>query len=114
MKRTSAPAAFTLSPMGTAVDGETEHADRDLVVLSTPVDELPPVLAGHHTPVLQARAERFYRGIAELFERWAVRRGSSHTQRAYRRDVLSFVEFLGIQWPEQAEHLLRASVSDVQ
>jgi integrase/recombinase XerC len=49
-----------------------------------------------------------------MFERWAARRGSSHTQRAYRRDVLSFVEFLGIQWPEQAEQLLRASVGDVQ
>jgi len=29
-----------------------------------------------------------------MFERWAARRGSSHTQRADRRDVLSFVEFL--------------------
>jgi integrase/recombinase XerC len=28
--------------------------------------------------------------------------------------VLSFVEFLGIQWPDEAEHLLRASVGDVQ
>ncbi len=49
-----------------------------------------------------------------MFERWATRRGSSHTQRAYRRDVLSFVEFLGLDWPEQAERLLRASVADVQ
>jgi hypothetical protein len=77
-------------------------------------EELPPVLAGHLPPALQARAESFYRGVAEMFERWAARRGSSHTQRAYRRDVLSFVEFLSIQWPEQAEQLLRASVRDVQ
>jgi integrase/recombinase XerC len=88
--------------------------DRGLAVLSTPVDELPPVLVGHLTPALQARAEGFYRSVAEMFERWAARRGSSHTQRAYRRDVLSFVEFIGIQWPEQAEQLLRASVGDVQ
>ena len=28
--------------------------------------------------------------------------------------MLSFVEFLGIRWPEDAEQLLRASVADVQ
>jgi site-specific recombinase XerD len=88
--------------------------DRDLVVLSTPIDELPQVLAGHLTPVLQTRADSFYRGVADMFERWAARRQSSHTCRAYRRDVLSFVEFLGIDWPKQAELLLRASVADVQ
>jgi hypothetical protein len=30
--------------------------------------EMPPVLAGHFTPALQARAETFYRGVAEMFE----------------------------------------------
>jgi hypothetical protein len=59
--------------------------------------ELPPVLSGHFTPALQARAESFYRGVAEMFERWAARHGSSHTRRAYRRDVLSFVEFMGLR-----------------
>ena len=49
-----------------------------------------------------------------MFERWAARHGSSHTWRAYRRDVLSFAEFMGIRWPEGAEQLLRASVADVQ
>jgi Phage integrase, N-terminal SAM-like domain len=29
-------------------------------------------------------------------------------------DVLSCVQFIGIQWPHEAEHLLRASVGDVQ
>jgi len=53
--------------------------------------EMPPVLAGHATPALKARAESFYRGVAEMFERWASRHGSSHTRRAYRRDVQSFV-----------------------
>ena len=76
--------------------------------------EMPPVLAGHATPALKARAESFYRGVAEMFERWAARHGSSHTRRAYRRDVLSFVEFMGLRWPQQAEELLRASVADVQ
>jgi integrase/recombinase XerC len=118
MKKTPAALAVNLSPIGGAVpaDDYAEIAadDHALVVLSTPVDELPPVLSGHLTPALQVRAESFYRGVAEMFERWATRRGSSHTQRAYRRDVLSFVEFLGIHWPEQAEQLLRASIGDVQ
>ena len=76
--------------------------------------EIPPVLVGHFIPALQARAERFYCSVAEMFERWASRHGSSHTRRAYRRDVLSFVEFMDLHWPQQAEELLRASVADVQ
>jgi site-specific recombinase XerD len=56
----------------------------------------------------------FYRGVAELFERWAARRPSHHTQRAYRRDVLNFVDFLGLIWPQDAFRLLLASVADVQ
>jgi len=39
--------------------------------------EMPPALAGHATPALQARAESFYRGVAEMFEHWAARHGSS-------------------------------------
>ncbi len=43
-----------------------------------------------------------------------ARRPSHHTQRAYRRDVLSFVDFLGLIWPRDAFRLLLASVADVQ
>ena len=35
-------------------------------------------------------------------------------ERAYRRDVLSFVDFLGLTWPQEAFRLLLASVADVQ
>jgi hypothetical protein len=87
--------------------------ERNLIILSAP-DELPPVLSGHATPQVRARAESFYAGVAELFERWVARRPSPHTQRAYRRDILSFVEFLGLAWPEQAARLLLASVADVR
>jgi hypothetical protein len=45
---------------------------------------------------------QFYASVAEIFERWVTRRESPHTQRAYRRDVMSLVQFLGIDWPEQA------------
>jgi hypothetical protein len=86
--------------------------DRNLVVLSAP-DELPPVLAGHQTPEIRARAESLYAGVAELFERWVARRPSPHTQRAHRRDVLSFVDFLGLPWPQEAFRLLLASVAGV-
>src|SRR5260370_35400361 len=87
--------------------------DRNLIVLSAP-DALPPVLVGTVPPQVRPRAESFYAGVAELFERWVARRPSPHTQRAYRRDVLSFVDFLGIAWPPEAFRLLLASVADVQ
>jgi hypothetical protein len=102
MKRTSASPADNLSPLGRAVlvsDAvETAADERDLVVLRDP-DELPPILAGHLTAQLRARAESFFAGVAEMFERWVARRPSHHTQRAYRRDVLSFVAFLGLRRP---------------
>ena len=117
MKRTSASPPDNLSPLGDAVlvsdAAETAANDRNLVVLRAP-DELPPILAGHLTPQLRARAESFFAGVAELFERWVARRPSHHTQRAYRRDVLSFVNFLGLTWPQEAFRLLLASVADVQ
>src|SRR6266851_1679863 len=117
MKRTSASPADNLSPLGAAVlvsdAAETAADERNLVVLRDP-DELPPILAGHLTPQLRARAESFYAGVAELFERWVARRPSHHTQRAYRRDVLSFVDFLGLTWPQEAFRLPLASVADVQ
>ena len=97
-----------------ASDGAAEHApqSRDTGAASHAgsmkkaahagsVKELPAVLVGHFTPALQARADSFYRGVAEMFERWAARHGSSHTRRAYRRDVLSFVEFLGLPRVEE-------------
>ena len=117
MKRTSASPTDNLSPVGDAVvvsdTAETAADDRNVVVLRDP-DELPPILAGYQTPQLRARAESFYAGIAELFERWVARRPSQHTQRAYRRDVLSFVR---LPRPHLAAGGLRAaaaSVADVQ
>jgi hypothetical protein len=54
------------------------------------------------------------RGVdAEIFERWVARRSSRHTQRAYRQDVMDFVEFLGIRWPEESTRLFTVSVADV-
>ncbi|MGA2411687.1 MAG: tyrosine-type recombinase/integrase [Candidatus Binataceae bacterium] len=92
---------------------DATDAQRQPIILSAP-DELPPVLAGQLTPQVRARTASFYGGVAEMFERWVARRPSPHTQRAYRRDVLSFAEFRGIVWPDQAAKLLLASVADVQ
>lgn len=76
---------------------------------------LPPILAGAAaTPAMRNRVHQFFSSLASLFESWVSRRKSTHTQRAYREDVMTFVRFLGLQWPQQANELLRVSVTDVQ
>src|ERR1700722_19281397 len=106
MQRNRQDQSIPAAPNATADDR------RHPIILSAP-DELPPVLAIQLTPQVRARTASFYGGVAEMFERWVARRPSPHTQRAYRRDVLSFAEFRGITWPEQAAKLLLASVADV-
>src|SRR5437899_9087933 len=75
---------------------------------------LPPILAGNSTPAIRERVEQFYFSVASIFESWVQRRKSQHTQRAYREDVMAFVRFLGIVWPDQATSLLSTSIKDVQ
>jgi integrase/recombinase XerC len=75
--------------------------------------ELPPILLGRDTPAVEAQLRSFYRSVAQMFESWVTRRASAHTQRAYRQDVMSFVEFLEIRWPDEATRLLSTSVVDV-
>jgi site-specific recombinase XerD len=75
---------------------------------------LPPILAGHVTGAAQARVEGFYNSIDRIFESWVARRSSAHTQRAYRGDVMGFVRFVGLRWPEEAWRLLIVSIADVQ
>jgi site-specific recombinase XerD len=41
------------------------------------------------------------------------RRGSAHTRRAYRADVMSFVKFMELAWPEEATRLLTVKIADV-
>jgi site-specific recombinase XerD len=80
----------------------------------SPASPLPPILAGSMTPVVRQRVKQFFISVASVFESWVTRRKSPHTQRAYREDVMSFVRFLGVVWPEQATALLSASIKDVQ
>jgi len=77
-------------------------------------NQLPPILAGNATPDVKRRVEQFYFSVASAFEAWVTRRQSHHTQRAYREDVMSFVKFLGIEWPGESWKLLSASIKDVQ
>lgn len=85
----------------------------ELVPVAKP-ELLPPVLAGHQTEHVRERVERFYLSIAEIFELWVTRRKSPHTQRAYREDVMSFVRFMGFEWPRSAPDLLTVSLKNVQ
>ncbi len=81
---------------------------------SSPLPEalLPPVVAA--APADQRRrVEEFFGRLVELFESWVSRRASRHTRRAYRDDVMAFVRFLGLVWPEQAAGLLTVSIRDV-
>src|SRR5512135_2728779 len=75
--------------------------------------ELPPILVGRVTPAVQAQVESFYLSVAEIFERWVSRRSSQHTQRAYRQDVMDFIRFLGLRWPEESTRLFTVSVAEV-
>ncbi|MEE9394837.1 MAG: tyrosine-type recombinase/integrase [Planctomycetota bacterium] len=82
---------------------------------------LPPILSGHATPQLEIKVRGFYGSIATMFEAWLARRKSHNTRRAYRRDVMDFLEFMGITWPSKEEpqsdkswKLLQATVPHVQ
>jgi integrase/recombinase XerC len=75
---------------------------------------LPPVLHGSMTPAVAGRVSDFYGSIAALFDAWVNRRKSEHTRRAYRGDVMAFVQFMGWRWPDDASNLLRSSLLDVQ
>src|SRR4051794_1225389 len=76
--------------------------------------DLPAILAGSTTPAIRARVKEFFSSLASIFESWVGRRQSRHTQRAYREDVMAFVKFMGLTWPNDAVDLLRVSVQDVQ
>jgi site-specific recombinase XerD len=75
---------------------------------------LPPVIAGAFTPEIKERVESFFHSVAAIFEAWVNRRKSDHTRRAYRGDVMAFVEFCKFAWPRDSAKLLRVSILDVQ
>ena len=94
-----------------------EISDSSIVVPQVVRDEaleLPPVVTGHESPAVRQKLESFYMSVAQMFDAWVKRSENYHTQRCYRRDVLSFIEFLGIDWPKNSWKLLKTSVEDVR
>jgi integrase/recombinase XerC len=81
---------------------------------SKPDREPPPILHGSHTPAVARKVESFSNAVAEMFERWVARCQSPHTQRAYRQDVMTFVAYLRLRWPDEAPQLLSVRVAEVQ
>lgn len=75
---------------------------------------LPSIIVGSDTPAARRKVARFYGSVADIFEAWVHRRESPHTQRAYRGDVMAFVDFIGIAWPTESWRLFSVSVADVQ
>jgi hypothetical protein len=51
--------------------------------------------------------------VEGIFEAWVNRCHSPHTCRAYRADLMSFVEFMEIAWPEAATGMLKVPIADV-
>jgi integrase/recombinase XerC len=74
----------------------------------------PPILLGHESQGTKEKINHFYSSISEIFERWVNRSASYHTQRSYRKDVMSFTEFLGVRWPDEATRLLSITIADVE
>lgn len=75
-------------------------------------ENLPVILSGHETPGVAEKVRRFYFSVAEIFEAWVRRSSSLHMQRAYRADVMSFVNFMEFAWPEESTKLLTAKIVD--
>ena len=77
--------------------------------------ELPPILHGQATPVVEERVRKFLFSVADIYELWLGRRTSPHTRRSYDQDVMNFIRgYLGLRWPEDAAKFLQVSVQTVQ
>ena len=82
---------------------ETIETSGELIVLTDRIiRDLPPILAGTAPDQIEERVEQFFLSVARIFEAWVARRASTHTQRAYRQDVMAFIAFRQIAWPEDA------------
>jgi site-specific recombinase XerD len=93
---------------------ETIETSGELTVLTEGlIRELPPILTGTMPGRVEERVEQYFRSVAQVFEAWVARRSSTHTQRAYRQDIMAFIAFRKIAWPGDATTLLRTSVADV-
>src|SRR6516162_5621872 len=77
--------------------------------------ELPPIIRGQVTREVEEQVRQFVFSVAAIYQTWLGRRSSAHTRRAYDQDVMHFVrKYLRLDWPHQAQELLRVSVQTVQ
>jgi site-specific recombinase XerD len=72
-----------------------------------------PILDGCYTLAVEDKARRFVQGVPEMLERWVSRRASPHTQRAYRQDLFTFIDFANLRWPDEAAALFAVTVGQV-
>ena len=113
------PSLFQLFYLINSVIRHINNPKRGRADVVTPVEPesllaLPPVLSCANTPEIARRVETFFHSVAAIFEAWINRRISEQTRRAYRCDVMAFVEFCKFAWPEDSAKLLRVSILDVQ
>lgn len=87
--------------------------EKNMIVRQDEAESLPAIISGHETREITARVQKFYLSVAEIFEAWVNRCHSRHTRRAYRADVMSFVDFVKIAWPEGSTEMLRVTITDV-
>lgn len=81
--------------------------------MSTRMASLPVLWHEQSPSETRDRVSHFLSSVATIFEAWVNRRESTHTQRAYRSDVMCFVAWRALAWPEEADLLLRVSIADV-
>src|SRR5262245_2580667 len=105
--------AATLRGLPTTIARSVPETVRDEAEKKDSDSLLPAILAGHHTPGVAARFNKFCLSVGEIFEAWVNRCHSPHTRRAYRADVMSVVAFMDIAWPEVATELLKVTIADV-
>lgn len=62
---------------------------------------VPPILAGQVTGDVRKRVEHFLFSVASIFESWVAHGYIRYTHRVCREDVMAFVNFFGIAWPDR-------------
>lgn len=103
-----------------SVDAKAVNKDAFALVPVTDADQsdrrdlMPPILEGFHTMSVEHKVQAFILNLPEMLERWISRRASSHTQRAYRQDLFTFIDYSGIRWPQDATALFAVTVGQVQ
>src|SRR5262245_7061034 len=85
----------------TALDRSQLDAELPASICSS--RSLPSALLGHSTPAVERQVRSFLSSVAAMFEAWLRRRENRNTRRAYRADVMDFVAFMAIQWPNDAD-----------